>query len=381
MRTGSLPVTDVELHKLPTQPDDVPWPTTEWPTGEPDDCKQRKLAKLLEVPFGDDPPAALGLTRALIVVHRGRIVAERYGPGFQSVFEEAAGEPLVPDGPETRLTSWSMAKSMLQVAIGIADRASELRLDRRIPVPEWLDQDDPRHGITWHHLLHMASGLSWIEEYTTDRGSDVINMLFGDGKADVAAFAAAFPLSSRPGTQFLYSSGTTNILARALQKVLGLAGDEAGMRAWLKAELFDPIGMTRATPHFDEAGTWVASSYVDATARDFARFGLLALRGGSWDGRTIVEPSWIDSARTPIKLPTNHADRYGSHWWVHDDDLGTFSAHGYEGQRITCVPARDLVLVRLGKTPPTPSDRDRDPHPVDVYLDKLTACFADCTSD
>ena len=230
-------------------------------------------------------------------------------------------------------------------------------------MPEWIDQDDPRHGITWHHLLHMASGLSWIEEYTTDRGSDVINMLFGDGKSDVAAFAAAFPLSSRPGTQFLYSSGTSNILARALQKHLGLAGDEAGMRAWLSAELFDPIGMTSADPQFDESGTWVASSYVDATARDFARFGLLALRGGTWDGRTIVERSWVDTARTPIKLPTNHADRYGSHWWVHDDGLGTFSAHGYEGQRVTCVPARDLVLVRLGKTPPTPQDRDPRPAP------------------
>lgn len=372
-------MTDVELRELPVQPADVPWPTDEWPTGQPDDCKQRKLTKLLDVPFADDPPAALGLTRALLIVHRGRIVAERYGPGFRSMFEESAGKASVPDGPDTLLTSWSMAKSMLQIAIGIAARKSELRLDRRVPVPEWLDQDDPRHGITWHHLLHMASGLSWIEEYTTDRGSDVINMLFGDGKADVAGFAAAFPLSSRPGSQFLYSSGTTNILARALQKHLELGGDEPGMRAWLKSELFDPIGMSSATPAFDETGTWVASSYVDATARDFARFGLLALRGGTWDGRTIVEPSWIDAARTPIKLPTNHADRYGSHWWVHDDGLGTFSAHGYEGQRITCVPARDLVLVRLGKTPPTPKDRDRDPNPVDVYLDKIIACFADCT--
>lgn len=372
-------MTDVALRPLPTQPTEVPWPTQEWPTGEPDDCKQRKLAKLLDAPFAAEPPAALGLTRALLIVHRGRIVAERYGPGFRSIFEEEAGAPLVPDGPDTKLTSWSMAKSMLQVAIGIANRASEIRLDSRIPVPEWADQDDPRHSITWNHLLHMASGLSWIEEYTTDRGSDVIGMLFGDGKSDTAAFAAAFPLTSRPGTQFLYSSGTTNILARALQRHLGLAGDEPGMRAWLNRELFGPIGMNDTVPHFDDSGTWVASSYVDATARDFARFGLLALRGGTWDGREIVKPQCVDAARRPIKLPTNHADRYGSHWWVHDDGLGTFSAHGYEGQRITCVPTRDLVIVRLGKTPPTPKDRDRDPHPVDVYLDKLIACFADCT--
>lgn len=377
MRTGSLPVIDVELPDLPDQPSDVPWPTVTWPTGEPGACKARKLNKILDAAFANEPPEELGLTRAIVVVQGGRIVAERYGPGFHSPFDEARGTKAEPDGPSTELISWSMAKSMLQIAIGIARKTIDLSLDSRIPVPEWADDDDPRHGITWHQLLHMASGLSWIEEYTTDRGSDVINMLFGDGKADMGAFAASFPLAARPGTQFLYSSGTTNILARALQEQLGFAGDRDAMDAWLRAELFEPIGMLSATPKFDEFGTWVASSYVDATAQDFARFGLLALRGGTWDGRLIVDRSWIDKARRPIKLPTAHACRYGSHWWVHDDGLGTFAAHGYEGQRILCVPKKDLVIVRLGKTPPTPQEHDRDPNPVDKYLDKIIACFGD----
>ena len=368
----------VTLVDLPTQPVDVAWPTEQWPTGPIGEVvsKPKKFAKVLDIPFGNDYPEALGLTRALVVIHRGVLVAERYGPGFHSGFDELAGRSPAPDGPDTKLTSWSMAKSMLQIAIGIAVRTQGLRVERHISVPQWVDQDDPRHDITWHHLLHMASGLSWIEEYVEDRGSDVINMLFGEGHHDMAAYAASFPSTSRPGSQFLYSSGTSNILARALQSELGLAGDEAGMRAWLRAELFDPIGMVDTDPQFDEAGTWVASSYVDATARDFARFGLLALRGGTWDGRTIVDRSWIDDGRTPIPLATNHANRYGAHWWVHDDGLGTFAAHGYEGQRITCVPAKDLVIVRLGKSPTRASDRDQDPQPVDTYIDKVIASFS-----
>ncbi len=259
MRTGALPVVDIDLALLPPQSDGVDWPTREWPTGEPSDCKVRKLAKLADLAFAESPPEELGLTRALLIVQGGRLVFERYGPGVRNPFTDPPCRVPDPDGPGTPMISWSMGKSMLQVAIGIAKRRHGLRLDSRIPVPEWSDQDDPRRGITWHHLLHMASGLSWIEEYTTDRGSDVIAMLFGDGKSDMAAYAAAFPLTSRPGKAFLYSSGTSNILARALQTTLGLQGDPAGMEAWLHNELFAPIGMQSATPSFDDAGTWVAS--------------------------------------------------------------------------------------------------------------------------
>ena len=337
--------------------------------------KAKKVTKLVDQAFAHDAPESLGLTRAFMIVHKGSIVVERYGPGYLSDFEKAAGRPLLPDGPDTKLTSWSMAKSMLHAALGVVVRTQGLRVERRIPVKEWSDDEDPRHFITWHHLLHMASGLSWIEEYIEDKGSDVINMLFGTGAADMAAFAASYPLSSKPGSQFLYSSGTSNILARALQVELGIAGNESAMRNWLHEELFGPLGMTSADPQFDEAGTWVASSYVDATARDFAKFGLLYLRGGTWNDRIIVERNWVDDARTPISLPTGHACGYGSHWWDHHDGRGTFAAHGYEGQRITCVPTSDLVIVRLGKTPPQSSDLTSDPNPVDILIDKLIACF------
>lgn len=366
------------LVDLPQQPADVPWPTKEWPTAPLDGAtvKKRKLAKLVDVAFADDVPEDLGLTRALLVIYRGQLVVERYGPGYFSDFDALAGRVPVADGPDTLLTSWSIAKSMLQCALGIYAQTAELRLASRIPVPEWAGHDDPRHFITWHHLLHMASGLSWVEEYVVDRGSDVIDMLFGEGKADMGAFAAAFPLAAKPGSQFLYSSGTTNILARELQRLLGFDHDAESMREWLNEELFEPIGMSTATPEFDDSGTWVASSYVSATARDFARFGYLYLRGGNWDGNQIVSRPWVDEARRPISLATNHASAYGSHWWVHEDGLGTFACHGYEGQRITCVPTKDLVVVRLGKTPSRESDNDAAPNPVDVYLDKIIGCFA-----
>jgi CubicO group peptidase (beta-lactamase class C family) len=364
------------LQSLPRQPAGVPWPTHEWPRRDPEgdpSVAHHRLSEALSAPFGDDAPPELGLTLAVLVVHRGAIVAEAYGPGYVSEFERLDGKEAQPVDADTPLISWSMAKSMLHAAIGIAAREGRIDVDTPPPVPEWSGPDDPRRTITWAHLLHMASGLAWIEDYVDGEGSDVIEMLFGAGATDMAGFAASFPPAAQPDTRFVYSSGTSNILARALQTVLGLEGDADGMRSFLATELFEPLGMTSADPRFDPAGTFTASSYVYATARDFARFGLLYLRGGIWDGRTIVTPEWVDDARTPIPLDTLSYCGYGSHWWTHPDGLGTFGCHGYEGQRITCVPARDLVVVRLGKT--TAPDDDLAEAPVDRYVDEIIACF------
>lgn len=368
-------VTSESLPDLPPQPADVPWPTAAWPECDPADAPQVRahhLAKLMARPFGPHAPEELGLTHALLVVHRGAIVAEAYGEGFHSELHELAGIEREPVGPDTPLLSWSMAKSILQVVMGIVARTGQLDLTTTPRVPEWTEQDDRRRLITWEHLLRMCSGLRWLEAYVPGEGSDVIEMLFGSGQHDVAAFAADFPVAERPGTRFVYSSGTTNILARALQAELGLLGDAPGMEAFLRRELFDRIGMTSADPRFDDAGTFLASSYVYATARDFARLGLLYLRGGTWDGEEIVRRDWVDQARTPGALPTGEWAGYGAHWWTHPDGLGTFAAHGFEGQRVTIVPTRDLIVVRLGKTP---SRDDGAQSPVDAYVDELIACF------
>jgi CubicO group peptidase (beta-lactamase class C family) len=196
----------------------------------------------------------------------------------------------------------------------------------------------------------MRPGLRFVEDYVDAGISHCIDMLFGAGAADHAAYAAAQPLDHRPGTVWNYSSGTTNIVARIVGDVVG--GGEAGMRAFLASELFGPAGMASADPRFDAAGTFVGSSYVYATAHDFARFGALYLADGVADGRRILPVCWVDHARTPTPgVPDTEPFGYGAHWWLWRDEPASLGAHGYEGQYTVVVPSRELVVVRLGKTP------------------------------
>jgi CubicO group peptidase (beta-lactamase class C family) len=214
-------------------------------------------------------------------------------------------------------------------------------------VAEWSDPDDPRHAITLRQLLAMRDGLDFVEDYVDARVSDVIEMLFGSGNDDMAHFAADRPLAAPPGTRFNYSSGTSNIISSV---VAGVVGHGEAYREYLRRRLFEPIGMHSAEPELDPTGTWVASSYLRATARDFARFGLLYLRDGTWDGVRLLPEGWVDYGRTVQSIDPEDGP-YGAHWWgVAGDTLGTFRASGYEGQSITVCPAHDLVVVRLGKT-------------------------------
>ncbi len=287
----------------------------------------------------------------MVVVHRGRVVVERYHGALEH-FDRAP----TPVTAETPLLSWSMAKSMLHAVVGLLVGDGRLDLDTPAPVPEWSDPADPRHAITLRHLLAMRDGLDFVEDYVDDRVSDVIQMLFGDGQPDMAHFAADRPLAAVPGTRFNYSSGTSNIISGIVARTVGPGEDYA---RFLHGRLFGSLGMASADPEFDEAGTWVASSYVRATARDYARFGLLYLRDGTWEGVRLLPAGWVDYGRTMVSVddpadPSPH----GAHWWgvrgttlENLDPLGTFRASGYEGQTITICPSLDLVLVRLGKTP------------------------------
>jgi CubicO group peptidase (beta-lactamase class C family) len=179
-------------------------------------------------------------------------------------------------------------------------------------------------------------------------------MLFGEGKADMAHYPASRPLAVPPGTRFNYSSGTTNVIARIVGTTLG--GQEA-MRTFLAERLFGALSMTSAMPTFDEAGTFVASSFVHATAQDFARFGLMLCRGGRANGVQIVSEEWIDALRNPRSVEADSGWLYSMQTWVVGDDLGTFWCSGYEGQRIMVCPPKDLVVVRTGQTP---DDRAQD---------------------
>ncbi|HEX9257977.1 MAG TPA: serine hydrolase, partial [Acidimicrobiales bacterium] len=312
-----------------------------------DDVDGETLGRGLQRLFAQPPD--LGLTLAVVAVHRGRIVAEGYGPDTDKT---------------TRLISWSTAKSMTHALTGLALDRCLVDLQAPAPVPEWRDD---RAAITLQHLLTMTPGLRFAEDYVDASVSDCIAMLFGEGKEDTAAYAAALPLDHQPGTFWNYSSGTTNIVSRIVGQVVG---GEAGMRKLLMRDLFGTLGMHTAVPTFDAAGTFVGSSFVNASARDFARFGYLYLRDGIWQGDRLLPVGWRDHARTPtLSVPPEEDFGYGAHWWLWRDEPGSLAAHGYEGQYVIVLPHRDLVLVRLGKTP-----TDIRPNLVAVLRD-LIGCF------
>jgi CubicO group peptidase (beta-lactamase class C family) len=236
---------------------------------------------------------------------------------------------------------------VLHSVVGMLVAEGRLALDEPAAVPQWGRDDDPRRSITLQQLLDMRDGLQFAEEYVDAAASDVMTMLFGDGQADMAAFAAERPLAAAPGTRFNYSSGTSLVISGIVARLLG-PGDP--YRSFLDHRLFGPIGMASATATFDDAGTWVAASYVYATARDYARFGLLYLRDGMWGDDRLLPPGWVDHGRRPRSVDPDDGDWYGSHWWTRPGPYGTFWAAGHDGQYIDICPALDLVLVRMGRT-------------------------------
>jgi CubicO group peptidase (beta-lactamase class C family) len=181
--------------------------------------------------------------------------------------------------------------------------------------------------------------------------SDVIDMLFGSGKEDHATHAINQPLVNMPGSEWYYSSGTTNIVARLLGDALGdKKGSSDKTHTFMQKRLFDAIGMSSATAQFDAAGTFVGSSYIYASARDFAKFGELYLRDGMCGAKRILPDGWVDHARAQTVIDDETGQGYGAHWWTLPGEDGSLIASGYQGQQIYVLPTRDLVIVRLGIT-------------------------------
>jgi len=294
-----------------------------------------------------DADAAHGVSLSLVVQHRGHVIHERYGHQPDTIF--GPGGPVDAD---TTLISWSMAKSITHALLGIVVADGLLDVDGPAPVPEWAGTE--KETIQLLDLLEMRPGLAFVEDYVDDQTSNCLEMLYGEGKDDMAAYAASLPLIHRPGTVWNYSSGTTNIICRIIGRAIAptATGEEAraATEEFIHERLFHPLGMTSAIASFDPAGTFIGSSYVYATARDFARFGELYLRDGvAPDGTRILPPGWVDHARTYVASDDDGFD-YGRHWWLWPD-LGAFGAHGYEGQYTIVVPDRELVVVHLGKSP------------------------------
>jgi len=337
------------LHPLPPQPAGIAWPTQDWQTAPlPRDVDRAALDLAVTEAFAGRH-AQMGETRAVLVVQDGRVVFERYGEGFTR---------------DTRLNSWSVAKSITHALVGAAVLERRLTIDTPMGSPHWR-AGDRRASTTWRQWLQMVDGLEYNENAPDFVNAGNARVLYGDGRRDVALWAANRPLIRDPGAHWNYSTGTTLLICDALTRLIvpeprDVRDRRVRMRAWMNEVLFARIGADPVV-EFDPQGTFYGSSLIWATARDFARFGYLYLRDGVWDGERVLPAGWVDFARTPG--PDANADIYGAQWWLTpahgpgrpDRSLITdnrmadaFSAQGFEGQIIVVVPSKDLVMVRLG---------------------------------
>lgn len=319
---------------------ELPWPKGDLASGEiPQDIDKVKLTAAVDKAFSEVPEQGPRRTRAVVVLYKGEIVAERYGPGITK---------------DTPLLGWSVTKSVTNALVGILVGQGKLDLYAPAPVLEWQSPDDPRGKITVDQLLRMESGLRFIEEYEENIDSDCNTMLFDS--PDAGGFAAAMPLEAQPGSRWSYSSGSANILARIVRGASGKS--QAEQFYFPRRALFERIGMRSAIMEPDPSGTFVGSSFMYATARDWARFGLLYLNDGVWMSERILPEGWVTYSTTP----TPHAppaEAYGSLFWL---DAGKdtrwnpelpedmFWADGHEGQYVMVIPSHDVVVVRLGLT-------------------------------
>jgi CubicO group peptidase (beta-lactamase class C family) len=267
-----------------------------------------------------------------------------------------------------------MAKSVSATLAGLLAAEGKLALEQPLRLAAWRAPGDPRAAITLAQLLRMSSGLAFDETYENPL-SDVIYMLSGTG--DAAGFAAAKPLAHPPGARFAYASGTTNVLMQAMREALA---DDRAYLALPRRALFDRIGMTSALIEADASGTFVGSSLMFATARDWTRFGLLALRDGTWNGRRILPAGWMRFMTTPA--PAAPEGEYAAHWWLKlrpNRGAGAraprlppdaYHAAGHGGQYVTVVPSREVVIVRLGHAV------DRDAWDQDAFAARVLEALA-----
>lgn len=301
------------------------------------------LKAALDHAFEETPNPPHRQTKAIVVVHDGHVIAERYAQGY---------------GIDTPLIGWSATKSVTNALIGILVQHGRINLTGPAPIPAWTDPKDPRHTITVDNLLRMNSGLD-IGQSLTAGASDAFDpttqMVFRE--RDMAAFAEHAPLKVAPGTQWTYTNGNTLLLSRIIRDNAG--GDANAVLAFAHRELFDKLGMRHVTLEFDAVGTPIGSSHMLASARDWARFGLLYLNDGIVGDQRLLPEGWVDYSAAP----TPGSERYGyaaGFWTNRGDSEGakyrvkaglpadSFMARGAFGQYIIIVPSRRLVVARFG---------------------------------
>ncbi len=276
---------------------------------------------------------------AFMVLYKGIPVAEEYKPHFDS---------------HTRLLSWSMAKSFTNAIIGILVQQGKVDVSQPVALDEW--KNDDRRKITVNDLMQMQSGLKWNENY--GNRSDVTLMLHCE--SDMGRFAFEKPVVQPAGSSWYYSSGTTNIVSYLIRKTFG---NDSLYYTFADSQLFDKIGMPDAVFEVDPSGTRVGSSYLYATARDYARFALLYRNDGIFNGVRILPQGWVKYS-TSTASASNGV--YGAFFWLNrnkrlpsvPEDM--YACEGHDGQRIFILPAQDLIVIILGCSPTSKGGMDFD---------------------
>ena len=314
-----------------------------WPMGDkladslPSNVDKARLQVAVDDFFAEPDKKHKKITRALLVVYKGQIIAERYAKPFSK---------------DSRFLGWSIAKSVTSTLIGILVKEGLLKPDADAPVAAWSTGNDPRHSITVKNLLQQVSGLHFAEDYS--KSSDATIMLYQ--KADMAAFAASRKLDTMPGTRFRYSSGNSNLLSAIVRTTV-----KADYHAFPYTSLFYKLGMYHTVWEPDESGTYVGSSYLYASARDWARFGMLYLNNGYCNKEQLLPADWVSNSAMPLQVA--NFDHYGYQFWLNTGRKGgkgkknyphapddMYYADGYNGQNLFLMPSQDLLVVRLGMT-------------------------------
>ncbi len=330
---GSVLITldDDIATKRPTPKRKTPDNTTPFPKGNAEqkdtifaNVNYQKLQKIIDTTFQEK-----NKTRAVLVIYKNKIIAEKYADGFDK---------------NSQILGWSMTKSVMATIFGVLQYQQKINVQDKVLITEW--KNDDRSKITINNLLQMNSGLEWNEDYTSI--SDVTKMLFLH--RDMTKSQIKKPFIGIPNETWNYSSGTSNLLSGILRNLF--TTHQEYLDFWY-TNLIDKIGMNSMVIETDLSGNYVGSSYGWATPRDWAKLGLLYLHNGNWFGDQLFSTSWAEYVRTPANGSNG---QYGAHFWLNrggifpDVNRNMYSANGYQGQRVFIFPDKDLVIVRMGLT-------------------------------